>query len=161
MASQEDHGIVNFDAVIDGRIWRGGQPVVPGSWSFLKSIGIKTVVKLNFPEEGVDDGAVSAGLTVLSFSVQPRDFWGSIGGPQLEDVRAAATALADPAKQPVYVHCLHGQDRTGIVVGVYRVLHDGWTTDEAYREMRAYGFHPELIDLLATWREFSLSLPKS
>jgi len=140
--NQADHGIVNFDAVIDGSVYRGGQPNSPDSWTFLKSMGIRTVVKLNYPKEGVDDGAVAAGLQVIDCRMPPEDFWQAVGRPQPQEVAAAVNALRSESNWPVYVHCLHGQDRTGLVIGEFRVLKQGWTTDQAYAEMLEYGFHP-------------------
>jgi tyrosine-protein phosphatase SIW14 len=52
------------------------------------------------------------------------------------------------------VHCTHGQDRTGLVVGLYRTIHDGWTKTDAYREMLQLGFHPELRGLREFWEDF-------
>ncbi len=42
----------------------------------------------------------------------------------------------------IYVHCRHGQDRTGLVIGPQRVLVEGWAPADAYAEMLAHGFHP-------------------
>src|SRR5262249_21361082 len=44
----------------------------------------------------------------------------------------------------VLVHCTHGQDRTGLVIGIHRVMHDHIGKDEAYSEMLKNHFHPEL-----------------
>ena len=40
-----------------------------------------------------------------------------------------------------YIHCLHGKDRTGMVVAAYRILEQGWSYKRAFREMDEYGFH--------------------
>ena len=48
-------------------------------------------------------------------------------------------ALTDPARQPVYVHCQRGADRTGFMVGVYRVEKEGWSAKRAYSEARDIG----------------------
>jgi protein tyrosine/serine phosphatase len=54
----------------------------------------------------------------------------------------------DPENQPVYVHCVGGRHRTGVMTAVYRMTRDGWTADQAFKEMKAYKFgadflHPE------------------
>ena len=33
----------------------------------------------------------------------------------------------DPAHQPVYVHCVGGKHRTGVMTAAYRMTSDGWT----------------------------------
>ena len=52
-----------------------------------------------------------------------------------------------------YVHCEHGQDRTGLTIGIYRVQHDGWTKEKAYNEMIAHGFHKSLHGLDDFWED--------
>ena len=54
----------------------------------------------------------------------------------------------DPANQPVYVHCVGGRHRTGVMTALYRMTQDGWTSDQAFKEMKQYKFgadflHPE------------------
>jgi protein tyrosine/serine phosphatase len=57
----------------------------------------------------------------------------------------AALALIDTAQQQgaVLIHCLHGADRTGLVSAMYRMLHQGWSKEEALDELEngGYGFH--------------------
>jgi tyrosine-protein phosphatase SIW14 len=55
----------------------------------------------------------------------------------------------DPSNLPVYVHCQGGRHRTGAMTAVYRLTHDNWTADQAYGEMKKFGFetfigHPQL-----------------
>ena len=50
------------------------------------------------------------------------------------------------SKQPIYVHCRHGSDRTGMVIALYRINHDGWSPDRALREAEQYGFGNKLDD---------------
>ncbi|HZL94875.1 MAG TPA: hypothetical protein VFB99_14560 [Vicinamibacterales bacterium] len=54
----------------------------------------------------------------------------------------------NPANQPVYVHCAGERHRTGVMTAVYRMTHDGWNSDRAFKEMKQYDFgadflHPE------------------
>jgi protein tyrosine/serine phosphatase len=65
----------------------------------------------------------------------------TFGDVNPEMVRKAVALMADPANQPVFVHCRQGRDRTGVVVAVYRMEIDGWSREEAEEEMQAYGFH--------------------
>ena len=46
----------------------------------------------------------------------------------------------DPANGVVYVHCAGGRHRTGSMIAVYRMTHDGWTADQAFQEMKRYDF---------------------
>lgn len=52
-----------------------------------------------------------------------------------DGIRAALALMAQATpKFPVYVHCEHGADRTGLLIALYRVIHQGWTREEANRE---------------------------
>jgi protein tyrosine/serine phosphatase len=54
----------------------------------------------------------------------------------------------------VLVHCTHGQDRTGWVVGAYRVLYEGVSKSVAYDEMLKHNFHEVLHGLHEAWEDF-------
>src|ERR1700733_852533 len=40
----------------------------------------------------------------------------------------------------IFVHCRLGDDRTGMMVAAYRIAEEGWTADEAMKEMKSFGF---------------------
>lgn len=41
----------------------------------------------------------------------------------------------------IFVHCLHGADRTGYMIGMYRYIIDRWSIDKIFNEMNRFGFH--------------------
>jgi protein tyrosine/serine phosphatase len=51
----------------------------------------------------------------------------------------------DPASQPVYVHCVGGRHRTGVMTASYRMTHEGWTADRAFKEMKQYNFGADFL----------------
>jgi protein tyrosine phosphatase (PTP) superfamily phosphohydrolase (DUF442 family) len=53
----------------------------------------------------------------------------------LEQMAEAADLLADPARQPVFFHCVGGHHRTSLVHAAYRIRHQGWSADRAWREI--------------------------
>jgi protein tyrosine/serine phosphatase len=57
-----------------------------------------------------------------------------------DDVVAFLKIAADTNHYPIFVHCMRGADRTGLVCAMYRVVFDGWTKPEAIREMKEGGF---------------------
>lgn len=152
MGRKAKNGIIHFLEVEPG-VFRGGQPG-PEDWAFLKAKGVRTVVKLDLPSEGSDAGAEELGMAVIDASGPPADLGTMMESPDLERIRRAVTALGDPKLRPIFVHCLHGQDRTGLVVGLYRVLYGHFTKEKAYREMRANGFHRVLHGLHEVWERF-------
>ena len=146
-------------------VWRSGQPTTLEQWQYLHDVlGVRQSIKLNFDSEGTDDLARLAGIDVYPVGIEPRtDANGLI--PAIVDV------IERPAKDRVeelkriigeikvangsrgvwLVHCKNGHDRTGLAVGFIRVLVDQWTKKQAYEEMLARGFHPELLGLLREW----------
>ena len=131
-------GIPNLFSVEQSQnIWRGGQPS-PEGWIWLKEHGVTDVVKLNTEGEGSDALATRMGMKVHPF---PIPWWRqTILRPDQSTLVNAVACLT----QNVFVHCLHGNDRTGLVIGCFR-LSEGWTKGDAYAEMIAHGFHDELL----------------
>ena len=44
----------------------------------------------------------------------------------------------DPASGPVFVHCVGGRHRTGMMTAAYRTTHHGWAAVQAFSEMKRY-----------------------
>lgn len=51
----------------------------------------------------------------------------------------------DAASQPVYVHCVGGRHRTGVMTAVYRMTHDGISGDAAFKEMKQFKYGPDFL----------------
>jgi protein tyrosine/serine phosphatase len=66
--------------------------------------------------------------------------------------------MADPANQPVFVHCKLGKDRTGIVVAAYRMKVEGWPFTLAESEMESFGFNGVWINLKSFIRSYAVGL---
>ena len=136
----------NFRAVSGhAGVYRGGQPTEKG-WAVLFELGISNVIKLNVAEyEGTDDPARALGMTVVELPIDT--LHQTLLKPSLLTLSNAVNSITPGT----YVHCSHGQDRTGIVIGCLRIWRDGWTNSDAYDEMRAHGFHPSLVGLQERW----------
>lgn len=54
-----------------------------------------------------------------------------------------ATNILANTKQPILVHCLHGSDRTGAVIALYRMVCQDWSKQSAIQEMTQgdFGYH--------------------
>jgi hypothetical protein len=65
----------------------------------------------------------------------------SVWDPATDDQTAEFLSLVnDQSKGPFFVFCTDGQNRTGEMTAIYRIIHDGWSTDRAVREMDDLGF---------------------
>lgn len=58
--------------------------------------------------------------------------------PEFRDIKLAVDIIADLSLRPLYVHCRHGRERTGLVIARYRMT-CGWSATDAAAEMRAMG----------------------
>lgn len=126
-------GLPNFHKVSD-QLYRGEQPK-PEGFKELKKRGIKTVVNLRAFHS--DEGNIAGiGLAYESISFKT---W----HPEEKDMVKFLQIVTDKNKQPVFVHCQHGSDRTGTMCALYRMAVQGWAADEAIKEMKegCFGFH--------------------
>ena len=55
--------------------------------------------------------------------------------------------ISDSKRYPLFLHCKHGEDRTGMIAGLYRVEYQNWSPQDAYEEMKNLGFHKVLVAL--------------
>jgi protein tyrosine/serine phosphatase len=125
-------------------IYRGAQPRTNADYEQLRKLGIKTVLNLRKR----DRSAIAAEAKKLSsMGIEhrhvPMDYFPRRDG----SVPRAIQVMSDPSLRPIYVHCKHGRDRTGLVIALHRVGHEGWAHHHAYREMTEHGFDHRIIGL--------------
>ena len=125
-------GLGNAGRVAPG-VYRGEQPG-PGGYATLKQLGIKTVIDLR-TSESEKAQVEAAGMRAIAVPIE------MTRKGLKEKVDQVVALMADPANQPVYVHCRHGQDRTGIVVAAYRMTLDNWSLKDVEAEMQSFGFN--------------------
>jgi protein tyrosine/serine phosphatase len=124
----------NFHRVND-LLYRGAQPRANGHETLLK-LGIKTIINLrdNDARERLEEQkARAAGFNYFNIPVT------RLGRPSDAEIQKIMAIINSPEKQPVFVHCKHGADRTGVVIGAFRILHEGWTSERAKAEANRHG----------------------
>ncbi|MCA1829781.1 MAG: tyrosine-protein phosphatase [Myxococcales bacterium] len=122
-------------------VWRGPRPT-QATLAQLKSLGVKTILDLeDTPSAIKTERGWAAGLHMTFISEPMSGFW----TPDDREVNQIEAIIKDQSRRPIFVHCQHGQDRTGLIVGLYRVFTERWTPAAAYREMLAKGFHKVLF----------------
>jgi tyrosine-protein phosphatase SIW14 len=134
--------IDNFGRISEA-YYRGGQPDA-GQHSALAAFGIRTVIDLRSDDgDPADELRVQrAGMKYVHMAMTTHE------PPTREMVDTFLQLVNDPANQPVYVHCVGGRHRTGVMTAVYRMTQHGWSADQAFQEMKRYKFgadflHPE------------------
>ncbi|HEY3415835.1 MAG TPA: tyrosine-protein phosphatase [Armatimonadota bacterium] len=134
-------GIPNFHTVSDG-IYRGAAPTKEGL-AALKAMKVHTIIDLRIspPLAKAEKKIVTGmGMTWINIPMGKE-------APTKKQVEPFLAALGKAPKEPVFVHCQYGADRTGCMIGIYRVQVQGWTFAQAWAEMRKYGFKPFLTEM--------------
>ena len=130
--------------------YRGAQPK-GRDYADLAALGVKTLINLTSDDASPDERAMAqkAGLGYVQI---PMTTHVVPTGAQLAEFMKIVN---DPAKQPVYVHCVGGKHRTGVMTAAYRMSHDGWTADRAFNEMKQYKFGADFLH--AEFKQFVYS----
>lgn len=124
----------NFHQVNES-LYRGAQPK-HGGIQKLARLGIKTIINLRGDDDRARVEETEARAAGLRYFNVPLDDFGRPSNERIERVLAIIDA---PENQPVFVHCKRGADRTGTVIAVYRIEHNGWTSERAQAEANHYG----------------------
>ncbi len=127
----------NFHQVNE-RLYRGAQPK-RGGIHRLTQLGVKTIVNLRADDElsrAEEQEARAAGLSYFNVPFE------RLGRPTDEQVKRVLSIINSVQSQPVFVHCQRGADRTGTIIAIYRIEHDGWTSEQAKAEANRHGMRP-------------------
>jgi tyrosine-protein phosphatase SIW14 len=132
--------IDNFAKVNDA-YFRGAQPV-GSDYDDLARLGVKTVVNLIGDDEldSMEQSSVEEhGMRYVPIPMSTRK------APTSQQLEKFLSVVNDPASQPVYVHCVGGRHRTGVMTAVYRMTRDGISGEEAFTEMKRFKYGPDFL----------------
>jgi tyrosine-protein phosphatase SIW14 len=131
--------IENFGRV-DPVLYRGAQPA-GRDYQDLRQLGVKSIINLTSDDSDAGEKAMTerAGMTYVQIPMTTHT------PPTAAQLGEFLSIVNDPASQPVYVHCVGGRHRTGVMTAVYRMTHDGWTPDRAFKEMKQYNFGSDFL----------------
>ena len=125
--------VYNFGTVREGQIYRSAQPSPLLLRYSVARYGIRSLVNLRGRTPGFESAfAARHGLRLFVLNLS------SSRPPSHAQVERFLGIVSDPENQPVLVHCRNGVDRSGYMLGVYRVEGEGWDRDRALREMNRF-----------------------
>jgi tyrosine-protein phosphatase SIW14 len=125
-------------------IYRGGRPTSSDLASLQSQYKISTDIDLEDDTKVNDQEQAAANKLKMQFLLTPMNPYAI---PTDSAVNGILAELQNATNFPIFIHCHYGEDRTGLIIALYRVEVQGWTPAKAYQEMLADGFHPSLTDL--------------
>lgn len=120
-------------------LYRGGQPTDRGLQYLRDQLGVRLILNLRDEPSVIErerPAAAALGLRFISVPLSPFD------RPAPGDLDRCIELLRAKHNQPAFVHCMLGQERTGMICSIYRMLEHQWTYEQAYAEMVSLGFRP-------------------
>jgi protein tyrosine/serine phosphatase len=131
-------------------LYRGGEPTEAGM-SQLKTKGVGTIIDLRAKtEQEIAEAKIAKQLGFKYINLPMTS-----EAPTPAQINKVLSTIDDAKKKhmkgdtnsSVLVHCAHGSDRTGCMIGIWRVSRDGWDYPTTYKEMRKYYFTPKFVKL--------------
>lgn len=118
-------------------LWRCAQPDLDGLSMLQLNLGVKVIVKLNHDDEFPDELERENFKGDVVLRPLPRLF----RVPSAEDLVEIVQQIKLELDQgnSVAVHCTHGIDRTGLVIGAFRRLVLSWDMAMIQEERRLFG----------------------
>ena len=131
--------IDNFGRISEN-FYRGAQPKGQ-DYSDLAALGIKTVVNLTSDDSDVSEKAMveKASMKYIQIPMTTHE------PPTPAKISQFLGLASDPESTPIYVHCVGGKHRTGVMTALYRMNGEGWTADQAFQEMKHYKFGADFL----------------
>lgn len=145
-------GIEHFD-VLDAETYnfRGGQPKTLKDFQYLQKAGVEWILKLNTDSEGSDAEAEILGIHVVKIPITfEQQILGPIPVKEIKD-------FFIQHNMHVYVHCEHGQDRTGLACMIYNIDINAMPKEEAIQDMLSHGFHKILHGLWKSAEDYNIN----
>ena len=127
-----EHTAIPVFARVSPTLYRGGEPGEVGLHN-LRDRGIKTVISLREipPVQDFLDHYGMAAFHIPMAAERP---------PSSIEEKRFLDLVSDTSLHPVFVHCVRGKDRTGVMIALYRVRIQGWSTQDAIAEMKHFGY---------------------
>jgi protein tyrosine/serine phosphatase len=130
--------IDNFGQVTS-TYFRGAQPK-GRDFAALAAAGMKTVIDLaEEGDPGEEANVKQAGMQFVRIPMTTHE------SPGPGTIAEFLSLVNDPANQPVYVHCIGGRHRTGVMTAIYRMTAEAWTPVQAFKEMKQYKFGADFL----------------
>jgi len=121
---------------MDEKVYRSAQPDDEDMEELeeLEAFGIREVLNLRLFHTDIDE-AKDTKLKLHHVRMRA-------GNIEDKDIITSLKYIRD-SKGPIVIHCWHGSDRTGVISAMYRIIYQGWSKEDATKELieGGYGHH--------------------
>jgi protein tyrosine/serine phosphatase len=145
-------GLTNF-AEVSPYLYRGGQPGADGLKA-LKEMGVGIIIDMRGSKSAHEKTAVEKlGMRYVTIP------WHC---PFPSDTKFARflKVIHENPRTKIFVHCRLGDDRTGMAIATYRMADEGWSPDEALKEMKEFGYVGWHRAVCPTLERYAQQFPK-
>lgn len=129
---------------VEEGVWRSGRPTEKGLVQLQQNVGLRTIINIDDSASAGKKEEAWANKLGITYYSMPMSAFSRPNDAQVDQILAL---LNDQSLYPILIHCKHGEDRTGMMVGLRRVFYSLWTPKDAYKEMLDLGFHTILFNL--------------
>jgi tyrosine-protein phosphatase SIW14 len=139
--------------VVEGQVYRSGCLSADGFREAIQKHKIKTVISLwdedpdpvlhnsRFDSRSIKESDLCKSLGVnyqfIYVELLPDAQAGKVRPPAIDEF---LRVMDDENSYPVLFHCKAGLHRTGVMAAIYRMEYEGWSRQDAMRELRSHGF---------------------
>ncbi len=125
--------LYNFAPVRSGEIYRSAQPSPLMLRYLVSRYQVRSILNLRGRTPGYESAfAARNGLRLYTLDLSSRT------PPTEAEVERLLDILTDAENHPILVHCRNGVDRSGYMVGLYRIEAESWDADRAVHEMNRF-----------------------
>jgi tyrosine-protein phosphatase SIW14 len=142
------NGVQNFGKVNDS-LYRGSQPDEKAMRQ-LHALGIRSVINLRMTKDVWKEESEAAAAYSMAYTNIPLETLSAPTDAQVASVLAAISIMP----KPVFIHCRYGCDRTGTIIGCYRIQQDHWDNSVALKEAEVYGISPFEVGMRSYIKRF-------
>jgi hypothetical protein len=139
--------------VVPHRVYRSGHLTAEGFADAARRLNLRTIINLQdeypdpdvnrsfFDRDNVKEKALCGELGIQYIHIAP-DLLppGGAYPPRPRAIDQFLAVMDQPTTYPVLFHCRAGLHRTGVMTAIYRMEYQGWTTRDAFRELKFNGF---------------------
>lgn len=123
-------------------ILRGGAPSKDEIRALKDLWGVNRIISLDLEEgEKIEKECKDLGIEHLIIPLEhDSDYFTEKSLDHVADFIATNVVSLLEEHPVTFVHCIHGRDRTGYVIALWRIKGEGWTPKAALQEALSFGF---------------------